>query len=138
MELQSFIQNGKTLNLEPRMSYLGTIWPEFKKTIAIFEISAFDFAKMESFMLKRKNKILDRKCLIWVFLDWHLKILLWYLKSTPQFYQKWFFNHYSEFWFLAYCIYCINNPITIQKCTRYGFNVPNSSLKTKPLKAWTR
>ena len=70
MELQSFIQNGKSLNLEPRMSYLGTIWPEFKKTIAIFEISAFDFAKMESFMLKRKNKILDRKCLIWVFLDW--------------------------------------------------------------------
>ena len=55
MELQSFIQNGKTLNLEPRMPYLGTIWPEFEKTIAIFEISAFDFAKMESFMLKRKN-----------------------------------------------------------------------------------
>ena len=38
------------------MSFLGTFRPEYEKAIVIFEISTFEFAKMSSFMLKKKNK----------------------------------------------------------------------------------
>ena len=31
VELQNFIQNKKTLKLGPKMSYLGTLRPEFEK-----------------------------------------------------------------------------------------------------------
>ena len=68
------------------MSYLGTFEPKFEKTIVIFEISTFEFVKMQSFTLnrkkpkrnkhknktkkttkkqkKKKNKIWDQNCLI--------------------------------------------------------------------------
>ena len=37
------------------MSHLGTVWTELDKTIIIYEISAFEFVKMRSFMLKKTN-----------------------------------------------------------------------------------
>ena len=49
-EVQSFMQNKKTLNLEPKMLYLGTFRPELGKTIFIFEISSFEIVIMPSFM----------------------------------------------------------------------------------------
>ena len=35
------------------MSYLGTFEPKFEKTIVIFEISTFEFVKMQSFTLNQ-------------------------------------------------------------------------------------
>ena len=37
------------------MSYLGTFEPKFEKTIVIFEISTFEFVKMQSFTLNQKK-----------------------------------------------------------------------------------
>ena len=37
------------------MSYLGTFKPKFEKTIVIFEISTFEFVKMQSFTLNQKK-----------------------------------------------------------------------------------
>ena len=38
------------------MPYLDTFRPRFEKAIVIFEISNFEFVKMQSFMLNKKNK----------------------------------------------------------------------------------
>ena len=46
MELESFIQNEKTLNFEP-MPYLGTFRSSFEKTIVIFDISTAESIKNE-------------------------------------------------------------------------------------------
>ena len=47
------------------MSYMGTFRPEFEKnpTIIIFEMSTFQFIKMQSFMLRVK-KIWDQNCFL--------------------------------------------------------------------------
>ena len=37
------------------MPYLGTFRPIFEEAIVIFEISIFEFVKMQSLMLKGKN-----------------------------------------------------------------------------------
>ena len=37
----------KTINLGPKMPYLGVLKPQFHKTIVIFEISYLDFVKIE-------------------------------------------------------------------------------------------
>ena len=36
------------LSLEPKLSYLGTFWPEFE-AIVIFQINTLKFFKMQSF-----------------------------------------------------------------------------------------
>ena len=36
------------------MPYFGTIKPEFKKTLAVFEVSTFETVKIKSFMSKKK------------------------------------------------------------------------------------
>ena len=54
VELQSFIQNKKTLNLAPKMPYLRISRPESGKTIVTFEIITFEFVKMQYFMFKKK------------------------------------------------------------------------------------
>ena len=56
----------------------------FWKTIAIFEISALQFALWQSLVQKQKFLNFRPKCLICVFLGWHLKIILSYLKSAPS------------------------------------------------------
>ena len=48
--------NEKTLSLPLKIFYFGTFRPEFEIFIAIFEISFFDFVKMQSFILTKKNK----------------------------------------------------------------------------------
>ena len=48
------------------MPYFGTIKPEFKKTLAVFEVSTFETVKIKSFMSKKKirfgTKIALYKC----------------------------------------------------------------------------
>ena len=41
------------------MPHLGTFRPEFEEVIVIFEISTFEFGKMQSFMLQKKK--MERK-----------------------------------------------------------------------------
>ena len=78
----------------PKFPYLGFCGKNFKKAIAIFEIS---ISNLSSCKISRKNKntwIWDQKCLIWIFLTknalfgyfWAriLKKLLSYLKSAPS------------------------------------------------------
>ena len=37
------------------MPYLGTFRSEFEKTIVVFEISSFEFVKVQVFVLKKTN-----------------------------------------------------------------------------------
>ena len=46
--------------LIPKMPYLGIFNQEFEKTIATFEINACKFTIMQSFGLKKKNKVLTK------------------------------------------------------------------------------
>ena len=66
------------------MPYLGTFMPEFEKTIVIFEISTFEFVKIQSFKLKKNKLNLKPKLSYMGILDWNLKKLLLYLKSAPS------------------------------------------------------
>ena len=66
------------------MSYLGAFRSKLEKTIAIFEISTFEFVRIQSFMLNKKTLIFDQNCLIYIYLDWNLEKLLSYLKSAPS------------------------------------------------------
>ena len=63
-----------------KLSY-ATFRLEFWKNFTL-EISTLKFVKMQSFMLKKKKKILDQKSLFWVLLGQNLKILLSYLKTA--------------------------------------------------------
>ena len=64
-----------------KLSY-ATFRLEFWKNFTL-EISTLKFVKMQSFMLKKKEKKnLDQKSLFWVLLGQNLKILLSYLKTA--------------------------------------------------------
>ena len=64
VELQSFIQNKKTLNLSLKMPYLRISRPESGKTIVTFEIITFEFVKMQYFMFKKKYIKFDTKIVL--------------------------------------------------------------------------
>ena len=97
LKQQSFLQNEKSLNMEPKAPYLNTFRPEFDKFITIFEISTFEFLKKQSFMLKKIN--LGRKLsYLGIFRLEFGKNYCHIWNQHPQVYQKWTFNHYSEFW----------------------------------------
>ena len=49
----------KILNLP----YFGNFELEIEKSIVIFEISTFEFVKMQSFMLHEKKQFYDQNCL---------------------------------------------------------------------------
>ena len=53
VELQSFVQTVKSLNLGPKIPYLDIFRLKFVETIVTFEISTFEFVKMQSFMEKK-------------------------------------------------------------------------------------
>ena len=64
-----------------KLSY-ATFRLEFWENFTL-EISTLKFVKMQSFMLKKKEKKnLDQKSLFWVLLGQNLKILLSYLKTA--------------------------------------------------------
>ena len=83
----------KCLNLGPKMSYLGILGLEFWKTIVIFEISTFEFVKLQNFVKKQKCLNLGPKmpflgifyqeCLICVFLGKNFQKAIVNLKSGP-------------------------------------------------------
>ena len=84
----------KCLNLEAKLPFWGIFDQEclvlvflgkkFRKTIVIFEISTLKFVSLKNFTEKQKCLNLGQKYLIYVFLDWNLKTILSYLKSTPS------------------------------------------------------
>ena len=45
------------------MPYFGSFRPQFEEAIVIFEISTFEFVKMQSFMLKEKKLNLEPRML---------------------------------------------------------------------------
>ena len=49
VSLQSFVQNQKSLNLEPKMSYQAIFGMEFKNNNAAFEHSALEFVYLQNF-----------------------------------------------------------------------------------------
>ena len=49
---QSFVQKWKSLNLEPKMPYLGTFALEFENTIVILEMSALEFDDLQNLVQK--------------------------------------------------------------------------------------
>ena len=52
---------GKKLNLGPKMFYFSIFCLEFEKTTVLFEISTFEFVKMQCFMLKEEKTNLLQK-----------------------------------------------------------------------------
>ena len=66
------------------MEDFGILGLEFEKIILIFEISVLEFVLLQSLVEKQKSLNLGQKCMIWVFLDWKLKSIYSYLKSTPS------------------------------------------------------
>ena len=81
---QYFTQNKQFSNLEPKMSYLCNFRLKVWKVIAIIEISTLEFIKMQSFLQKWKFLNVDQVGHFWAFLDWNLKKLMIYLKSSPS------------------------------------------------------
>ena len=61
------------MSLGPTVLYFYIFRQILEKTIAIFEINKIGFLGMQSFILKKKNKIWEQSCLIWLLLDWNLK-----------------------------------------------------------------
>ena len=57
----------KKLNLGTTLSYLDIFELEFRKFIVMFEISIFEFVKMQSFMLNKK-KLNLRSTLLYFFI----------------------------------------------------------------------
>ena len=59
------------------MSNLRIFGLEFENTIVIFEINVLEFVLLQSLVQKQKSLNLGpkRPDLIWVFLDWYLKII---------------------------------------------------------------
>ena len=67
------------------MPYLGIFGLGFEKNYVIFETSTFEFAKIKSFMLKKKKeKQRTNSVLFGIFFNWNFKKLLSYLKSAPS------------------------------------------------------
>ena len=70
VELQSFIKNKKFLDLGINGSFWITwilLGQHLKKTIVIFEIRVFKFAKIPSSMYKKNLWVLGLKCLFGYF-----------------------------------------------------------------------
>ena len=63
------------------MPDLGILGLEFENNIAIFNISAFEFALLRNFLQVSKCLNVGPKSIIWVFLGWSFKKLLSYFKS---------------------------------------------------------
>ena len=52
--MQSFVQKQKSLNLAPKMPYLGVLLLKLKKNYRILEMSNLEFAKMQKFVHEKK------------------------------------------------------------------------------------
>ena len=52
--MQSFGQKQISLNLAPKMPYLGVLLLKLKKNYHILEVSNLEFAKMQKFVHKKK------------------------------------------------------------------------------------
>ena len=59
--MQSLMQKEKTINLGPKMSYLGIFGLYFRKTVIIFEVTTLHFVKIQSFVHKLKSLYLGPK-----------------------------------------------------------------------------
>ena len=73
----------KFLNLGPKKLDFHILGLELQNIIVIFKTSVLQFVLLQSLMQKQKSSDWGPK-MIWVFLDWKLKIVLPYLKSAPS------------------------------------------------------
>ena len=67
------------------MPCLGTFNQEFEKTVATFEINAFKFTIMQSFRLKKKNKVLTKLPYLGIFGLEFEKAIVMFETSTFKF-----------------------------------------------------
>ena len=86
--IAKFHSKRKSLNLRPRIPYLGIFRLKFVETIMTFEISTFEFVKMQSFMLKKIS--LGPNCLILVFWLKFEKTIVIFEISIPGFIKNQF------------------------------------------------
>ena len=82
VNMQSFIEKQKYFKLGPKKLYLGTFGLQFKKNYYQIFNQRIRICETIKFYPKRKKKIWDQKCSIWVFI-WNVEKLLSYLKSAP-------------------------------------------------------
>ena len=71
--------------LIPTLPYLDTFNQEFQKTIATFEINDFKFTIMQSFKLKKKNKVLTKLPYLGIFGLEFEKAIVMFETSTFEF-----------------------------------------------------
>ena len=72
----------------PKIPGFGIFEIVFENNIVIFNITALELSKCEILWKNKNAEVLDKKCLIWVFLGKNFKKLFSYLKSAPSNFSK--------------------------------------------------
>ena len=62
-----------------KMPDLRVLGLKFENTFVLFEISMIEFVLLQSLVKSKNPQTWDQKYLLWVFLDWKLKMILSYL-----------------------------------------------------------